>query len=70
MNSSQKLYFNSKALRKLKNKIEGVPAYFVINYPSEVDIKLSVFLGIPIYSGNFHNINPIRSALSSSQFTF
>lgn len=70
MNSSQKLYFNSKALRKLKNKVEGVPAYFVTNYPSEVDIKLSVFLGIPIYSGDFHTINPLRSALSSPKFAF
>jgi hypothetical protein len=65
MNTSQKLYFNSKALRKLKRKIEGVPAYFVTNYPSEIDIKLSVYLGVPIYTGNFHQINPIRSELST-----
>lgn len=34
VNCSQKLYFNSKALRKLKKKVDGVPAYFVTNYPT------------------------------------
>ena len=70
MNTSQKLYFNSKALRKLTRKVQGVPAYFVTNYPSEIDIKLSVHLGIPIYSGDFHKINPLRSALHSERLLF
>lgn len=70
MNTSQRLYFNSKALRKLRRKIENVPAYFVTNYPSEIDIKLSVHLGVPIYSGDFHKINPVRSALHSERLLF
>lgn len=63
LNASQKLYFNSKALRKLSRKVEGADAYFVINYPTQIDIKLSVYLGIPIFSGNYHLINPARSSL-------
>ena len=34
LNTSAKLYYNSKALRKLKRKILGCPAYFVTNYPN------------------------------------
>lgn len=66
LNTSSRLFYNSKALRKLMRKIQSVPAYFVTSYPSEVDINLAVHLSIPILSGNFIKINPLRSALNSN----
>lgn len=44
LHTSAKLYYNSRSLRKLQRKIKGVPSYIVSSYPSETDIKLSVFL--------------------------
>lgn len=38
INISTKLYYNSRALRILKKKIKDIPSYFVISYPSHVDI--------------------------------
>ncbi len=38
MGVSSKLYFNSKSLRKLKKKIRDYPAYFMVSYPSQIDI--------------------------------
>ena len=52
INLSTKLYYNSKTIRKLKKKIKEFPAYFIISYPSLVDIKLSTYLKIPILGGN------------------
>lgn len=31
LSTSSKLYYNSKALRKLQRRIKGVPSYFVIS---------------------------------------
>ena len=49
---SQKLYFNSEVLRKLKRRVKDAPAYFLVSYPTEINIKLSAFLKIPILSGH------------------
>jgi hypothetical protein len=38
MGVSSKLYFNSKSLRKLKKKIKDYPAYFMVSYPSKIDV--------------------------------
>lgn len=63
LHTSAKLFYNSKSLRKLQRKIKGVPSYFVISYPSEVDVKMSVFMGVPIYSGNIQTIPTMKSSL-------
>ena len=34
LNSSAKLYYNTKVLKKLKKKIGATPTYLVINQPS------------------------------------
>lgn len=65
LNTSSKLYYNTKVLRKLKKKIATSPAYLVINQPTEIDIRLSVFLGVPIYSGSFNKTRITRSLIAS-----
>lgn len=54
MDISHKLYYNSEAIKKLKKKVKDAPAYFLISYPLEVNIKISAYLNIPILSGNLH----------------
>ncbi len=49
---SSKLYYNSQAIKKIKRKIKDYPAYFVTSYPSLVDVNLSTYLKIPIFTGN------------------
>jgi hypothetical protein len=61
---STKLYYNSKALRKLKKKIKDIPAYFVISYPSLVDVKLSAYLSIPILGGNLNKLMELQKRTS------
>jgi hypothetical protein len=52
LNVSTKLYYNSNVIRKLKKKIKDFASYFVISYPTAVDVKLSAYLNIPILGGN------------------
>lgn len=63
LTASAKLFYNSRSLRKLQRKIKGVPSYLVSSYPSEIDINLSVFLKIPIFSGNLQYIKTHRSCI-------
>jgi hypothetical protein len=70
LNVSTKLYYNSKAIRKLKKKIKDFAAYFVISYPSLVDIKLSAYLNIPILGGNLIKLLDLQKRTSLDQFKF
>ena len=65
LKTSAKLYYNSRSLRKIKRKIQTVPSYIVSSYPSEVDIKLSVFLKVPILSGNLLKIKTTKSCIEN-----
>ena len=49
---SNKYYYNSKLIRKIRKKIKDVPAYLVISYPTPTDITLSTYLNLPILGGN------------------
>ncbi len=64
LNVSTKLYYNSKAIRKLKKKIKDFAAYFVISYPSLVDVKLSAYLSIPILGGNLIKLLELQKRTS------
>jgi hypothetical protein len=61
---SAKLYYNSPIIRKLKKKLKDFASYFVISYPSLVDIKLSVYLNIPIFGGDLHSVLQIQKRTS------
>ena len=52
MSLSHKLYFNSQVIRKVKRKIRDAPAYFVVSYPREINIKIAAYFKIPVMGGN------------------
>lgn len=70
LNVSSKLYYNSKAIRKLKKKIKDFPTYLVISYPSLVDVKLSAYLNLPILGGNLIKLIQLQKRSSIHQFKF
>jgi hypothetical protein len=70
INISTKLYYNSKIMRRLKKKIKDFNAYFIISYPSAVDIKLSTYLNIPIFCGNLIKLLEIQKRTSLTLFKF
>ncbi len=70
INLSTKLYYNSKTIRRLKKKIKDFPAYFVISYPSHIDIKLSTYFKIPILGGNLIQLLEVQRRTNLKVFDY
>jgi hypothetical protein len=39
-------------MREVKRRIDDCPAYFRVSYPSETDVNMSAYSGIPILTGD------------------
>ncbi|KRX03040.1 hypothetical protein PPERSA_08115 [Pseudocohnilembus persalinus] len=49
--TSKLLHYSPKAMKRIRNLVNGKYAYMVPGYPSNDDVKLATELNIPLYSG-------------------